>query len=122
MGVNFCLLSNPHQVADGLPLSATLPIVSFLLYPPPSLSIFGTLKEWSDRGNALESLTTRRREEAERQDEERGRLEKLVQAAEGEAGARGEEVARMMLDFETRAACAEAEMEQKVRENVDYTA
>lgn len=76
----------------------------------PTLS----LKEWSDRGNGLETLTRRLREEGERRDEERGRLEKLVQDAEAEAGAQGEELARMMVDFETRAACAEAEMDEKV--------
>lgn len=73
-----------------------------------------SLKEWSDRGNALETLTRRLREGSERRDEERGRLEKLVQDAQGEAGARGEELARMMVEFETRAACAETEMDEKV--------
>lgn len=79
------------------------------------LNVVDALKEWSDRGNGLETLTRRLREEGERREEERGRLEKLVQAAEGEAGARGEELARMMVEFETRAACAEADMDEKVR-------
>lgn len=65
------------------------------------------MKEWSDRGNGLETLKRRLREEG-------ARLEKLLSAAEGEAGARGEDLARMMVEFETRAACAEAGMDQKV--------
>lgn len=73
------------------------------------------LKEWSDRGHGVETLRRRLREEGERRDEERGRLERRVHAAEGEAGARGEELARMMLEFETRAACAEAGVDEKVR-------
>lgn len=76
------------------------------------------MKEWSDRGDGLETLTRRLREEGERRDDERGRLEKLIRDAEGEAGARGEELARMMVEFETRAACAEADMEDKVRRTV----
>eukprot|EP00752_Nemacystus_decipiens_P008373 g7484.t2 len=72
------------------------------------------ISEWSDRGNGLETMRRRLREEGERRDEERGRLEKLVQTAEEEAGARGEELARMIVEFETRAACAEADMDEKV--------
>eukprot|EP00903_Cladosiphon_okamuranus_P013256 g12360.t2 len=72
------------------------------------------ISEWSDRGNALETMKRRLREESERRDDERTRLEKLVQDAQGEAGARGQELARMMVEFETRAACAETEMDEKV--------
>lgn len=71
-------------------------------------------QEWSDRGNAVETLTGRVQEEGAWRAEERARLERRVEAAEGEAGARGEELARLVVEFETRAACAEAEMDEKV--------
>lgn len=76
--------------------------------------LISDLKEWSDRGNGLDALRGRLREEGERRDEETARLEKLLRAAEEEAGARGEELAGMMVEFETRAACAEAGMDEKV--------
>ncbi|CBN75506.1 expressed unknown protein [Ectocarpus siliculosus] len=72
------------------------------------------VSEWSDRGKGLETLTRRLREEGARRDEERAELETAAAAAREEAEARGEEVARLAVDFETRAACAEAGMDEKV--------
>lgn len=72
------------------------------------------MQEWSERGKAVETLTRRFREEGGRRDEERTRLETLLEAANREAGARGDELARLVVEFETRAACAEADMDRKV--------
>ncbi|CAM9504017.1 unnamed protein product, partial [Ectocarpus sp. 12 AP-2014] len=72
------------------------------------------VSEWSDRGKGLETLTRRLREEGARRDEERAELETAAAAAREEAEARGEEVARLAVNFETRAACAEAGMDEKV--------
>ncbi|CAN0296275.1 unnamed protein product, partial [Ectocarpus fasciculatus] len=72
------------------------------------------VSEWSDRGKGLETLTRRLREEGVRRDEERAELETAAAVAKDEAEARGEEVARLVVDFETRAACAEAGMDEKV--------
>lgn len=76
--------------------------------------VYTTTQEWSDRGKGLETLTRRLREEGARRDEEREELETAAAAAREEAEARGEEVARLAVDFETRAACAEAGMDEKV--------
>ncbi|CAB1111278.1 unnamed protein product [Ectocarpus sp. CCAP 1310/34] len=72
------------------------------------------VSEWADRGKGLETLTGRLREEGARRDEERRELETAAAAAREEAEARREEVARLAVDFETRAACAEAGMDEKV--------
>lgn len=56
----------------------------------------------------------RLKEEEARRAEDRARLERRVEAAERDTGARGEELARLVVEFETRAACAEAEMDEKV--------
>ncbi|CAM9586946.1 unnamed protein product [Scytosiphon promiscuus] len=70
--------------------------------------------EWTERGHALETLTRRLREDGVRRDEERARLETLAEAAKQEAESRAEELARLVVEFETRAACAEAGMDEKV--------
>lgn len=62
----------------------------------------------------MEFLTERVREARERRDEDRVRLETLVEAAKQEAGARGEQMARMVVEFEAKRAAAEAGMADRV--------
>ncbi|CAM9923968.1 unnamed protein product, partial [Hapterophycus canaliculatus] len=49
-----------------------------------------------------------------RRDEERARLETITEAAKHEAEVRAEDLARLVVEFETRAACAAAGMDEKV--------
>lgn len=52
--------------------------------------------------------------EKSRRDEDRGRLEALVEAAKQEAGARREELARRRAEFEAEMASAEAGLADRV--------
>lgn len=57
----------------------------------------------------------RAKNEGARRDGERARLETLAEAAREEAEGRGEELARAVMEFESRAVCAEGQMSEKVR-------
>lgn len=72
------------------------------------------MQEWKERGKAIENIAQRSGEERVRWDENKARLETLLEAAKEEAGHRGDELARLMVEFQTRLASAEARVIEKV--------